>query len=217
VSRAIEGFAGFSDEAFEFYEGLRADNSKTYWQAHKQVYESRVRAPMQTLLDGLAPRFGGTPVLFRPYRDVRFSADKSPYKTAQGAFLEVVRGLGYWVQLDAEGVRVGGGFWPHDRAQVARYRAAVDADASGEALTKVVARLTRAGYEIGGDAVRTRPRGVAADHPRLELMRHESLTVGRPVDATESASAAFGETLAADWKKVAPLVEWARTHAAPSD
>jgi len=217
VSAATAGFSGFSDEAFEFYEGLLADNSKTYWLAHKQVYESQVRAPMQALFDALAPRFDGTPVLFRPYRDVRFSADKSPYKTGQGGFLEVEPGIGYWMQLDAEGIRVGGGFWPHDRAQVARYRAAVDADASGVALTKVVAKLTKAGYQVGGDAVRTRPRGVAADHPRLELMRHESLTVSRAVDVSESASPKFGETLAADWKKVAPLVEWARANAAPSD
>jgi len=217
VSAAIAGFSGFSDEAFEFYEGLRADNSKAYWLAHKHVYESRVRAPMQALLDGLAARFDGTPVLFRPYRDVRFSADKSPYKTAQGGFLEVAPGLGYWMQLDAEGVRVGGGFHAHDREQVARFRAAVDADASGAALTKVMTKLTKAGYQVGGDAVRTRPRGVAADHPRLELMRHESLTVSRAVDMSESASPAFGDTLAADWKKVAPLVEWARANAAPSD
>jgi uncharacterized protein (DUF2461 family) len=80
-------FTGFRDEAFAFYDGLRADNSKTYWTAHKHVYDECVRGPMQALLDSLAPAFGGEATLFRPYRDVRFSADKSPYKTAQGGFV----------------------------------------------------------------------------------------------------------------------------------
>ena len=79
--------AVFDDAAFAFYEGLRADNSKTYWTANKSVYERAVREPMRALLDDLAPVFDAEPALFRPYRDVRFSKDKSPYKTHQGGFL----------------------------------------------------------------------------------------------------------------------------------
>ena len=203
----------FSDEAYEFYEGLRADNSKTYWTAHKHVYDDAVRAPMQALLDELAGRFGGEVVLFRPYRDVRFSADKSPYKTAQGGYVEIGAGLGYWIQLDADGVLVGGGFHAHDKAQTARFRASVDDETHGPALQKVLAKLTKSGYEIGGAAVKTRPRGVAADHPRLDLMRHESLTVHRQIPAGEPVTAAV---IAADWTRVKPLVEWSRAHAATS-
>ena len=62
----VPGFTGFGDDAFEFYEGLTADNSKTYWTAHKHVYETAVRAPMTALLDALAPVFDATPVIFRP-------------------------------------------------------------------------------------------------------------------------------------------------------
>ena len=80
-------FAGFTEQAFDFYEGLRADNSKAYWTAHKDVYEAAVRGPMRELLESLASTFDGEPMLFRPYRDVRFSKDKSPYKTQQGGFL----------------------------------------------------------------------------------------------------------------------------------
>ncbi len=209
AARTGEGFEGFGDDAYEFYEGLTADNSKTFWTEHKHVYESAVRAPMQALLDELAPAFDGTVTLFRPYRDVRFSADKSPYKTAQGAFLEVARGVGYWMRLGADGLMIGGGLRALDTSQTARYRAAVDQDTSGVALTKLIAKLEKSGYAVGGAAVKTRPRGVAADHPRLELMRHESLTVSRRVDADEPVTAA---SVAAEWRRVTPLVTWSLTY-----
>src|SRR5580693_6912954 len=90
-------FQGWPEEALDFYEGLEADNSKTYWLGHKQTYESCVLAPMTELLAELAPDYGEGKI-FRPYRDVRFSADKSPYKTAIGAVI----GPGY-VQLSARG------------------------------------------------------------------------------------------------------------------
>src|SRR5688572_10134866 len=99
-------FSGWPEEAVEFYEGLEADNSKTYWQQHKHVYDGCVRAPMEELLAELAPRFGDGKI-FRPYRDVRFSADKSPYKTAIGATLT---GGGY-IQLSADGLSAGAGMY----------------------------------------------------------------------------------------------------------
>jgi uncharacterized protein (TIGR02453 family) len=203
----------FTDDAFEFYEGLRADNSKTYWLAHQHIYDECVRAPMRELLDELAAQFDGSPTLFRPYRDVRFSADKSPYKTAQGGLVEIGAGLGYWMQLDADGVLVGGGFRAHDKTQVARYRDAVDRDTTGKPLVAVMADLTKAGFQVGGDAVKTRPRGVPADHPRLDLMRHESLTVSRHVPADEPVTAS---TIAADWRQVSPLVDWCVRHVVPA-
>ena len=71
-------------EALEFFEGLEADNSKPYWEAHKDDYQTFVRAPMEELLADLEPAWGESHV-FRPYRDIRFSRDKTPYKTAIGA------------------------------------------------------------------------------------------------------------------------------------
>src|SRR5260370_41374234 len=96
-------FTGWPEEALDFYEGLEADNTKTYWTANKAVYEDAVLGPMTALLDELGPEFGDTKI-FRPYRDVRFSKDKSPYKTAIGATI----GDGY-VQLSAEGLAAGNG------------------------------------------------------------------------------------------------------------
>src|SRR5437764_502068 len=116
-------FRGWPAEALEFYEDLEADNTKSYWQAHKTTYEQCVLAPMLELLTELEPEFGPGKV-FRPYRDVRFSADKSPYKTAIGATLA----NGGYVQLSADGLGAGCGMYHLEADQLARFRAAARPD-----------------------------------------------------------------------------------------
>jgi uncharacterized protein (TIGR02453 family) len=163
-------FRGWSDEALEFFEGLEADNSKTYWQQHKERYETLVRGPMEELLEELEPEFG-VGKIFRPYRDIRFSADKSPYKTNIAATL----GGGY-VQLNADGLGVGSGMWHMAPDQLERYRQAVDDDASGKDLEAVVATATTAGLTVTGhEVLKTAPKGYAKDHPRIALLRHKGL------------------------------------------
>jgi len=202
-------FAGFPAEAFSFYEGLEADNSKTYWTAHKDVYDRCVRGPLTALADELAPGVKSEPKIFRPYRDVRFSADKSPYKTHQGVFCEVASGVGYYMHVDAAGLYTAGGFHSHSREQTARYRAAVDADDTGAALERIIRTLARQGFSPGGDRVKTRPRGCPADHPRLELMRHESLVAGRQhLAGPELEGRAALDLVRTDWRRLRPLVEW---------
>ena len=117
-------FSGWPEEALDFYDGLAADNSKSYWTEHKATYEQKILAPMTELTEELAAEFG-EPKIFRPYRDVRFSADKSPYKTHIGA---VIGGTGY-VQLSAEGLGAGAGMWQMGPEHLERYRAAVASDA----------------------------------------------------------------------------------------
>src|SRR5262249_53618121 len=151
-------FEGFPAGAFDFYERLEADNSKSFWDAHKDEYQRFVREPMLALADELEADFGPATV-FRPHRDIRFSADKSPYKTYQGVFVAAVPGTGYYAQLSADGVLASGGFHSHGPDQVDRYRRAVDANSSGRALADVVARLQRDGLAVGGEAVKTRPPG----------------------------------------------------------
>jgi uncharacterized protein (TIGR02453 family) len=205
-------FTGFPDEAFAFYEGLSADNSKTYWTEHKATYESAVRDPLRALVEKLGPTFGELKV-FRPYRDVRFSADKSPYKTHQGAFCQRADGVGFYLQLDADGLLTAGGFYAHTREQTARYRAAVDTDSAGRELEKIMKTLGRYGFEQGGDRVRTRPRGCPPDHPRLALMRHESLTASHRLPATvELSTPAALDLVRSDWRRLRPLVDWVLTH-----
>jgi uncharacterized protein (TIGR02453 family) len=163
-------FRGWKAEAIEFFEGLEADNSKTYWQRNKGAYESLVRAPMEELLAELAPEWGEGRI-FRPYRDVRFSSDKSPYKTQMGA----TAGEGY-VQLSAEGLGVGCGMWEMAPDQLDRYRQALAEDRSGRALEAIVSKARAAGLEVTGHGVlKTAPKGYPKDHPRIELLRYKGL------------------------------------------
>ena len=213
---AAAKFTGFPDAAFVFYEGLEADNSKTYWTAHKADYEEHVRAPMLALLSELAPEFG-TATLFRPYRDVRFSRDKSPYKTHQGAFSDTVPGVGYYVHISADGLLAAAGFHSHGADQIERYRTAVDADRTGKRLQQIVSELRDAGLEIDGDALKTRPKGYPADHPRIELLRYRSLYAERswPPEPWVHTPAAADRVREA-WTGARPLVEWITDHVGPS-
>lgn len=173
-------FRGWPVEAVEFYEGLAADNSKAYWQEHKAVYERAVKAPMDELLAELAGQFGEGRV-FRPYRDVRFSRDKQPYKLNCAAHLAT----GY-VSLSADGLFFGSGLYMPDPAQLQRFRSAVDDDRSGPELESVLAGLRRAGYEVGAhEVLKTAPKGYPKDHPRIELLRHKGVLMskGWPVGA----------------------------------
>jgi uncharacterized protein (TIGR02453 family) len=202
-------FGGFPPAAFEFYAGLQADNSKAYWTTHRGVYEDSVRAPLAALLDEMAEEFGGTVSVFRPYRDTRFSRDKSPYKTHQGGFVEVAPGTGYHLQVDAGGMLTGGGFHARDAAHTGAYRAAVTRTDSGERLASLVASLAQAGFDIEGEQVATRPRGVSPEHPRLSLVRRKWLTAARrypPSPRLAEASAAAA--VRSDWDRLRPLIDW---------
>ncbi len=178
-------FGGFPEEALLFYEGLEADNSKAYWTDNKAVYEEHVRAPMQLLLDALFDEFGEAKV-FRPYRDVRFSKDKTPYKTHQGAVIHPEGGCGAWyVQISADGLRVAGGCWWLESDQVARYRRAVADDVQGPRLEKEIDRLARAGWAIEGERLSRVPAGHDADAPRLDLLKHKSLYASQTWEPTD--------------------------------
>ena len=78
-------FDGIPLAALDFYEDLEADNTKSFWTAHKKIYDEAVRAPLEALCAELEKQYGAAK-LFRPYRDVRFAKDKTPYKNHQGAW-----------------------------------------------------------------------------------------------------------------------------------
>lgn len=200
-------FTGIPPAAFDFYRRLHTDNTKAFWTANKAVYDDTVRGPLIALAADLEHEFGEAK-MFRPNRDVRFSADKSPYKTHQGCFCAIDEAVGCYVQVDAEGVMVAGGFYAADKDRTARYRAAVDAPGSGIALEKIIAKLTRAGFSIGGDMVATRPRGCPADHPRLELMRHATITASRRHEEEDVATAKGLDLIRNDWRALRPLNDW---------
>ena len=206
------GFAGWPAEAVEFYEGLTADNSKVYWQRHKATYEQCVRAPMEQLLAELAAEFGPAK-LFRPYRDVRFSADKTPYKTNCAATLGQGTGSAY-VSFSADELSVGGGLYMPDAAALQRYRTAVDREKSGSELVAIVAALHADGYQtMAHDVLKTAPRGFSADHPRIELLRHKGIAVMKswPVGAWLGTARAKDRVVTA-LRAAAPLNAWLDRH-----
>jgi uncharacterized protein (TIGR02453 family) len=203
-------FEGFPDEGLVFYEGLEADNSKTYWTRHKAVYEATVRAPLLALLEELAAEFGPAKV-FRPYRDVRFSHDKTPYKTHQGAVVTPEgRGAGSWyVQISADGLTVSGGCWRLESDQVGRYRRAVADPVQGPRLEQEVNRLARGGWAIEGERLTRVPAGYPADADRPELLRHKSLHATRRWEPQEWLHGRRAlEEVRAGWRDLRSLNAW---------
>jgi uncharacterized protein (TIGR02453 family) len=204
-------FQGWSRDALTFYEGLEADNSKSYWTSHKAVYDNEVLAPMAALIDELAPQFGDGRI-FRPNRDIRFSADKSPYKTGIGAMV----GDGY-VQLSSKGLAAGSGMHMMAPDQLDRYRQAV-AGSSGEELVQIIRSLARKQIEVGGnDRLKSAPRGYPKDHPRIDLLRNKSLTAWKewPPAAWLATSAAKSRVV--DFLRASqPLTSWLTTQVGPT-
>lgn len=214
-------FEGFGDGAVEFYEGLEADNSKAYWADNLPLYREHVRQPMEALLAELEPEFGpgfGSGKVFRPHRDVRFSRDKSPYKTHCGAVIEQGRGGGaYYVEISAEGMLVAGGCFHAEPDQLGRFRAAVDEEVHGERLRALLDALPP-GWRVEGDTLRTRPREVPADHPRLDLLRHRTLYASHrwePDDVLHERACL--ERVRRSWQQVRELNQWCADHIGVSD
>lgn len=196
-------FTGFPDEALLFYEGLEADNSRTYWNDNKPRYERYVRAPMEALLAEVEPEFGSGK-MFRPYRDVRFARDKSPYKTTVAATAGE-----HYVQLSASGLLVAAGYYDTASDQVERLRRAVADDVQGPALAAILDALRRGGYAVDGQRLKTRPHGYPADHPRIDLLRYRTLVVYKqwPPEPWLHTRAALQRVRRA-WRAFVPLTEW---------
>lgn len=202
-------FKGWSDAAVEFFVGLEIDNSKAYWQTHKPIYDDKVRHPMEELLDELAGEFGEGKI-FRPNRDVRFSLDKSPYKTNVAATLS----KGGYISFSADGLGVGSGMYMPMSDQLERLRKAIADDTSGPALEKLVADVRAAGIDVRAhDQLKTAPKGYPKDHPRIELLRLKGLITWKewPVAAwmrTAKAKDRVVEVLRA----ARPINEWLGAH-----
>jgi uncharacterized protein (TIGR02453 family) len=205
-------FSGWPEEALDFYEGLAADNSKTYWTAHKHVYEAAVLRPMTELVEELAPEFGEAKI-FRPYRDVRFSKDKTPYKTHIGALV----GRGY-VQFSAQGLAAGNGMYGMAPDQLDRYRGAVAGDRTGRELEDAIAAIEKQEIGVSGrDVLKSAPRGYPADHPRIGLLRYKGIVAWKewPVEAWLETAAAR-DRVTGFLRATRPLSMWLAENVGPS-
>jgi uncharacterized protein (TIGR02453 family) len=205
-------FSGWPEEALEFYEGLAADNTKTYWTKHKEIYDAKVLRPMTELIEELAPEFGDTKI-FRPYRDIRFSKDKTPYKTHIGAMV----GSGY-VQFSVQGLAAGNGMYGMAPDQLDRYRQAVASDRTGGELEDVIAAVESAGIGVTGrDVLKAAPRGYPADHPRIGLLRYKGIVAWKewPVESWLETAAAR-DRVTGFLRATRPLSTWLDTNVGPS-
>ncbi|MGI9252936.1 MAG: DUF2461 domain-containing protein, partial [Thermomicrobiales bacterium] len=177
-------FTGFPPEALDFYTGLLADNSKRYWEANKPIYESKVRGPMLALIETLDEEYRPFRI-FRPYRDVRFARDKTPYKTQIGAYSEGQGGCDYYVAVSADGLFVACGYHHPAPDQLARYREAV-AGEDGARLPGLISDAQAAELTVEGGmeaALKRVPRGYPADHPRADLLKLKGLIASRDFGA----------------------------------
>jgi hypothetical protein len=194
---APQTFDGFPAEAFAWFEGLEADNSRAWFTAHRDVYESDVRGELEAMLEELADQLGGRVRMFRQHRDVRFSADKSPYKTTTyGVIADRPDSLAaLYAQLSATGLFAGTGYYARRRPARAlprrRWPTMTRTGARGPS------RRARAGLEVYGEACAPRPaasrattRGVA---PACATLAHRRQAPGaRPGRREITRDAALG-------------------------
>jgi uncharacterized protein (TIGR02453 family) len=202
-------FTGIPLTALDFYEDLENDNTKLFWTAHKHIYDEAVRAPLEALAGGLAKEFG-TPKFFRPYRDVRFAKDKTPYKTHQGIWFEE---SSRYLHVSAAGLFVAGGYWDTSSPQVDRLRRAVADDVAGAALERALSGVRARKMEIGGSQITRVPAGYDKEHPRADLLRYKSLTASREFGAPAWLSSRRAQTeISKAWHAIDPLIAWLDTH-----
>lgn len=195
-------FGGWKGDFVGFFRGLELDNSRRYFEAHRKQYELDVRSPMEELLKELEPSLGPGK-LFRINRDIRFSADKSPYKTNIGA----VAGPLY-IHMDARQFFVATGAHMPDNAWLKRYRGAV-AGPAGEDFERRVERIRKAGLNVGGNPLKTAPRGYTTDHQRIEMLRWREVVTGKDFGIQPwIATPAVKEKVLETWEIMRPLHEW---------
>jgi len=200
-------FPGFPREAFTFFTQLARNNKREWFLAHKDTYERACRDPMKDLVTELGVDPDNTWIT-RINRDLRFSKDKSPYRTHIAA---VVRD--YYLALSADGLYVGAGMYKPEPASLGRLRDAIDDKTSGAQLQKMVTSLRRKGYKVDThDRVASVPRGYAANHPRIELLRMKDIHAGKTLPQLTVTSRKLVPAIKRVMSDVKPLVEWLKTH-----
>jgi uncharacterized protein (TIGR02453 family) len=173
-------FEGWPKPALQFFHGLKRDNSKPYFEAHRSVYEEQVRQPMEALLSELERDLGPDVEvkIFRLNRDLRFSPDKRPYKEHLGAYLSGTRAGGLYLQVSDDGLYMAVGSHEMAADQLTRFRDAV-AGKEGEKLARMIATLEKDGYQVTEPSFKRVPAGYPADHPRGKLLRCKGLMASR--------------------------------------
>ncbi len=220
----------FTPRSLTFLRGLARNNRRDWFEAHRGDYQKEILGPMRDLVEEmdvrlarLAPEIVGDPKrsIFRIYRDVRFSKDKSPYKVHAACWFfhrdashrvgqeSHGGGAGYYFHLQPGGALDAGGIWMPPREALGKIR---DALAEKPAAFEKVLRSDKLRRRFGGldeDAVLTRvPRGYAPEHPAARWLRFKSFTTGRALSDAQVTSARLPDILAEDFALMLPLVRW---------
>lgn len=186
-------FSGFSESTVQFWSDLATHNDKAWFDANRALYDREVLdrsrafvSAMGTALERIAPDVHADPrvnqSLFRINRDVRFSKDKSPYKTHMGIWMWEGGGKrmecsGFYFHLDGAELMVAVGLYQLPKPLLEAYRESCVDPKHGDALAAAVAKVREAGapYEVGISHYKRVPRGYDKDHPNAELLKHSGL------------------------------------------
>jgi uncharacterized protein (TIGR02453 family) len=211
--------SGFGPAATQFFEDLEDQNTREFWLAHKAVFEREVREPMAALLDSLPEKYQPFKV-FRMNRDIRFSADKSPYKTTHGA-AHGLPGAVHYLHLDASGFMVACGSYMMPPDELERYRQAVAEDSSGEELSEILAALRRRRSlrlgPGGAEPLKTAPRGFPRDHPRGDLLRQKGVIAMRTRPGSELQNGTKLRSFVVEtFEMCADLTDWLKRYVGDS-
>ncbi len=219
----------FGPDAFTFLRALARHNSREWFTANRPRYEAGIRAPMGALVEemdvrlaSIAPEIVGHPrrSMFRIHRDVRFSNDKSPYKTNAGCWFyhqDAGRGVGqdgeggagFYFHLEPAGCFVAAGIWMPGSAALGKVRAALAEDAAGFAKLVRAPAFRRRYGTLSEEAMLVRlPRGYAPGHPAEAWLRYKSFTVSRTLTPATVTSPRLPSRLAADFTALRPFVRW---------
>jgi uncharacterized protein (TIGR02453 family) len=222
----MAAFAGFADAEGKFFKALAKKNERKWFLAHQAEFEAGWKEPMTALLSELREGIDaayphtdlGEPKVFRIFRDVRFSKDKSPYKTHIGGYIPVARHaktatdlpMACYVHVGAGEAFAAAGHYMMDKESLERFRKAVADDKRGKELVRLLAALAKKGF-VGEAHERSKrvPKGFSPEHPRAELLTYKGLIVRFPaIPRTLLTSAKLVKWLAGACKTSAPLVEW---------
>ncbi|MEY2915915.1 MAG: hypothetical protein RL454_844 [Actinomycetota bacterium] len=211
-------FDGFRADSFDFFTELEVNNNKVWWEANRARYEASIRGPLMALLDEIAGEFG-VPKVYRPYRDTRFSGDKTPYKDRAAAAIFGKSGTGLYLEVSAKGLDLGGGYWMPGKDQLERFRSIADDVRLFGDLEATVEELADAGFGLyQQDALKSAPRGFTPDHPRIHLLRLKHMVVEKlqaPADWMYLPTAAG--VIASEWRKVQIWNDWLASMVGPSN
>ena len=205
-------FNGFSPEAFKFFRQLARNNNRDWFQAHRETYALACREPMKRLIAALGADPARTKIT-RINRDMRFARGRDPYRT------HIAAGVGdRYLSLSADGLYIGAGLYRPEGPTLERLRNAIDADASGRALRKIVTSLRRKGYRVDThERLATPARGYRADHPRDDLLRMKDIHAGKTLTPNVLGNAAAVGRVRRAMADAKPLVDWLRAHVRSSD